>query len=265
MVVDFHTHFFPDELAERALEQLRANMPDVPSFTDGTLSALLRSMDDSGVDKAVTLPVATKPSQVESINKAAAACTNDRIIPFGALHPLCHDIEKQISFLIDAGIKGIKLHPEYQDFHVNDPAHAHMYELAAEADLIAVFHAGWDPGPFSNDHVSPAALRDVHERHPRLTMVAAHMGGLRAWDDVERHLVGLPLYFDTSSVLRDLPMEQFVRIVHAHGAERVLFASDSPWASQRTTRHWIEQSPLSDAQKTLILCSNAQRVLCRPS
>ncbi len=263
MVFDFHAHFFPEQIVERAMQQLKANMPGFRSYSDGTLGGLLRSMDDAGIDRTVTLPVATKPAQVESINQLTAACATERIIPFGALHPLLSDLEEQMAFLVDAGIRGFKLHPEYQDFHVDDPACARMYELAQEAGLVIVFHAGWDPGPFSNDHATPRALRRVIERYPHLTVVAAHMGGLEAWGEVERYLVGTPVYFDTSAVPGRIQVQQFVRIVNAHGADRVLFGTDSPWFSQRAARQWIEQMPLSDEQKTLLLSSNAQTVLQR--
>ena len=236
-------------------------MPGAPCFTDGTEAGLLRSMAEAGIGAAVTVPVATKASQVPTINALAAAGADPRLIRFGALHPQGEDLKGQVDFLRSHGIPGIKLHPEYQDFHVDDPACFRMYELLQAAGLIVVFHAGWDPGPFTRDHSRPEALRRVADRFPGLRMVAAHMGGYRMWDEVERHLAGAPVWFDTSAACEALSGEDLARLARRHGVERVLFASDSPWFSQAEALRRIEAAPFTEAERERILWRNAEELL----
>ena len=262
MIIDFHTHVFPDELAPRAMEQLRGLMPEAVAHGDGTAGALLRSMDAAGIDLAVTLPVATRESQVAGINTVAGRRPrHTRLLAFGALFPGMAGMQREVARLLDQGVKGIKLHPEYQQFRVDDPAHFDMYALLSEAELIVVFHAGWDPAPFCRNLATPRALRSVADRFPRLRMVAAHMGGYRMWDEVERWLCGTHVVFDTSAAIDVLSPEEFARRVRLHGAERVAFASDSPWFSQSGALEKVLAAPLSDAQRHAVLCGTAQALL----
>jgi uncharacterized protein len=267
MILDFHTHTFPDELAPRALDQLRQLMPPGTSpFTDGTGRGLLESMDAAGIEVSVTLPVATKESQVDAINAAAAQCSLDtRIIRFGSLFPDSPAIERHIGFLREHRVPGIKLHPEYQQFDIADPRYFPMYEQLGDAGLLVVFHAGWDPAPFCRDRASPQALREIADRFASLRIVAAHMGGHHRWDDVQRYLCGSRVFFDTSAEISQLDAREFGRRVRAHGADRVLFGSDSPWFSQQHAIAQLEQSGLSDGELEQIRWGNAARLLQLPS
>lgn len=124
-----------------------------------------------------------------------------------------------------------------------------------------LFHAGKDPGPFSCDHVLPPALKKVHCNFPNLRMVAAHMGGWKLWDQVEEHLCGLPVFFDTSAVSEYISKEQFLRIVKKHGAEHILFGTDSPWFDQGDVVKWIDSINLSDSVKEMIFEKNGRNLL----
>jgi predicted TIM-barrel fold metal-dependent hydrolase len=263
-IIDFHTHFFPPELAERAITRLIENAaPNIAmkNHTDGTVNGLINSMRAGGIDKSVTLPVATKPSQVPNINKGCAASAYPDIIQFGAMHPETESFEAEIDFLSANGIKGIKLHPEYQYSHVDDPRAFPMYEKLASAGLIAVFHSGKDPGPFTNDHAMPPALRKVHENFPALKMVAAHMGGWTVWKEVEETLAGLDIFFDTSAVYKLLPPTDFVRLCRKHGIDKILFGSDSPWYGQGESAEWVKRSGLNDTEIEAVFGGNAERLL----
>lgn len=261
MVIDFHTHIFPDELAPRALDSMRACTSTSRFGADGTLAGLLESMDHAGIDRSITLPVASRPDQLSTINAYATSLDTSRIVAFGALHPTADTLEACVRGLVAAGVRGVKLHPEYQDFHVDDPSNDPMYDLLSEAGLITVFHAGWDPAPFTRDRSHPAALRRVLDRFPRLRMVAAHMGGYRMWDEAERWLVGTRAYLDTAATLSELEPAAFVRMVRAHGADRVLFASDSPWFRQDTFLSALERSGLPDRDIERIRGDNAAELL----
>ncbi len=260
-IIDFHGHFFPDALAERAVKTV-ADMcgGEIVPALDGTLGNLLAGMEKFGISQTVNLPVATKPESVTPIN-SGLLMDNPQIIPFGALSPFSLTWESDIDFVVSKKIKGIKLHPEYQGFYMNDPAYIPFYQKIADSNLIALFHAGYDPGPFSRDHALPQMFLELKEAVPNLTIVAGHFGGLMMWDDVERYLVGSDIYFDTAAIADFLPQKQFVDMATRHGIEKVLFGSDTPWEDQGKAIRYITESTLSDSAKEQILYQNADRLL----
>ncbi|MFP4162555.1 MAG: amidohydrolase family protein [Chitinispirillaceae bacterium] len=260
-IIDFHTHVFPDDLAPRAIAQLIENAPVMQNHTDGTMNGLKQSMKQNNISHSVTLSIATKPSQVTAINKTCARNPEKGIFQFGTLHPETENFEEEIDRLVETGIRGIKFHPEYQDFHVDDFRIYPMYESLASSGLIVVFHTGKDPGPFSCDHALPHAIRQVRRDFPRLRMVAAHMGGWMVWDRVEEVLLGEDILFDTSAIYHLMNPETFVRLCRRHGTDRILFGTDSPWYDQGECVRWIEKTRLSDEEKEAVLSGNARREL----
>lgn len=260
-IIDFHTHTFPDDLAARAIASLMTNSPESRNHTDGTISGLLKSMENSGIKHSVVLPVATKPSQVPVINQNSLRLKCKQITAFGALHPQTPNIEQEIAFLKENNIPGIKFHPEYQNFYVDDKALFPVYEQLSAASLIVVFHAGKDPGPFTCDHALPCSLKRVHKNFPSLRIVAAHMGGWKLWDEVEQHLCGLPVFLDTSAISDYISEEQFRRIVNKHGADNILFGTDSPWFDQSREIRWLDSMDLSNSVKSRIFYENGRRLL----
>jgi predicted TIM-barrel fold metal-dependent hydrolase len=260
-VIDFHTHIFPDDLAERAVAKLTSYSPETRNYTNGTANGLLESMEKNGINQSVLLSIATKPSQVRVINQTAATLKSQTLIPFGTLHQDLDSICDEIQFLKKNGIKGVKFHPEYQDFYITDPKLLPIYEQLEAEGLIVQFHAGKDPGPFTCDHALPVDLRKIHMQFPKMTMIAAHLGGWGLWDDVEKELCGLPIFFDTSAIAHYIDPVQCVRIIKKHGVERILFGSDSPWFDQGDTLRWVMQLPLKDDDLECIVGKNAINVL----
>lgn len=262
MIIDIHAHAFTDELAPRALAALAANCHVQPRI-DGTCAGLLASMQRSGVDKTAIMPIATKPSQVKSINRWAEDINrqNENLICFGTLHPLQDDWQTEIDYLAANGIPGIKLHPDYQQFYVDEPELLPIYRALADAGLILLFHAGVDVGLPSPVHCPPQRLAQVLDKVPDLTIIAAHMGGYDCWDDVERYLVGRNLYFDTSYSIAHLGAERMASLIHAHGANKVLFGTDSPWTDQAEEVAKIRALALSDGEIASVLGENAGRLL----
>jgi hypothetical protein len=260
-IIDFHAHAFPDSLAQRALARLLASSPGAQVYSDGTVAGLRRVMAKSGVTQSVVLPVATKASQVASINRFAATLHGPDFIPFGSLHPHMQDIAGEIAFMRANNIRGIKLHPEFQDFYMDDPSVFPIYEALASAGIIVVFHTGIDPGPFTNDHSLPHRLAAVARRFPSLRIVASHMGGHQVWDQVEEHLLGLPVYLETSTASVNFSADKFVRFCRRHGIDRVLFGSDTPWYDQTADVPWVRQSGLSEPELEQVFYKNAERLL----
>jgi hypothetical protein len=263
-IIDFHTHIFPDSLAQRAIDALKSHSPEAKSYTNGTISGLRKSMKQAGISRSVLLPIATKPSQVATINKGCKDLMADDVIPFGTLHPGSGTFADDIALLASLHVKGIKFHPEYQDFYIDNRAFFPMYEAIQSSGLIVVFHAGKDPGPFTCDHALPPAIKKLHENFPRLKIVAAHMGGWRVWTEVEMNILGLPFYFDTSAVREWMDKNEFMRLARKHGTDRLLFGTDSPWFDQAADVRWIDSMELTQEEKDRIFFKNAEALLKEP-
>lgn len=259
-IVDFHVHAFPDAVAERAIAALLTTYK-VPAVTDGTVGGLLAHMDKAGVAHSVIMPVATKPSQVQSINDWAAAQSDPRAISFGGIHPDYQDPAGEIERIITLGLPGIKIQANWQGVYVDDPAMYPIYE-AAEGRLIVTFHSGEELAPFEEMRATPQRIARVHHDFPNLTIVAAHMGGYRMWDDVETHLLGKSVYFDTSACFAsDLPDPILLDMIRRHGVERILFATDLPFGDPLVDIPRLQKIGLTDLELDTLFTRNAQRLL----
>jgi predicted TIM-barrel fold metal-dependent hydrolase len=262
VIIDFHTHVFPDDLAERAVETLmaKANYRLKP-WNNGTVAGLVRNMDNWGIDVSVALPVITKQSQMKGLNEWAGSIFSDRLIAFGGVFPHTDDYKRDIDFVAGLGLKGLKFHVEYQDFVVDDEKMFKIYDYALSKDLILIFHAGFDygfPPPYKS---SPKQFARILEAMQGGTIIIAHLGGHGQWDDVMEHLAGKDVYFDTSMGFEYYSNEQFLEIVEIHGAQKLLFASDSPWSSAEKEMEHLMSLPLKETDKAAILGGNAKRIL----
>lgn len=261
MIIDFHTHCFPDALAPRAIATLAASC-DCPAHTDGTIAALDASMRKNGIDRSVMLQIATKPSQNHTVNSwAIEQLAQPRIIPFGSVHPRGDDWAYQLDRLAEAGVKGIKFHPEYQDFYVDDETVFPVYAHAARLGLVVVFHAGVDIGFPPPVHCTPERVKNILRVLPEERIVLAHMGGWKMWDDVDAVLRDTRIYYDTSFCHAYLAPEKMTRLIENHGTDKILFASDSPWEDQADALDTVRRLPLDSATKRAILGDNATRLL----
>ena len=262
MIIDFHTHCFPDALAAKALPIL-AKAANIPPSLDGTLAELETSMTASGIDRAVMLQIAVKTTQNKTVNNWAIErlTQNPRIIPFGSVHPLSADWSEELERLAATGVKGVKFHPEYQQVYVNDPLMFPIYDKLTELGLIAVFHAGADIGIPPPIHSRPEHFAAVIDKLPRGKTVLAHFGGWKLWDDVEHILADSHLLMDTSFCGRYMPQEKMLSLIGKHGADKFLFGSDSPWAAQTEAINDIKKLALPPADEAAILGANAAKLL----
>ena len=275
MIIDMHTHTFPEKIAASTLDKLK-HLGGTEPFTDGTAAGLGRSMAAAGVERSVVLPVATSAHQVPHINDSSARiCEKTEetgILSLGCMHPDFADYKGELRRVKALGLRGIKLHPPYQQVEFDDVRYLRILEEAFSLDLTVVTHAGIDigiPGLWCTpDHV----LRVLAQVGPG-KLVLAHMGGWKLWDEVEEKLSGAPVYFDTAFTLgavRPLPgreqvelmgAERFVRLARRHGTHRILFGTDSPWGGQREGVAEVEKLPLKREEKDAILGDNARRLL----
>lgn len=276
MIVDFHTHTFPARIAQRAISGMQA-ASHAAVFSDGTEAGLHAAMKGS-VDLSVVLPVATNPAKLISMNDVSIAENGkDGLIYFGAMHPLAENWKEELSRIADAGIKGIKIHPLYQDTDIDDIRYLRILGRAAELGLITVMHAGWDIGFPGVVRCSPEMTRKALKQVGQIPIVLAHMGGWKSWDRVSQELGDTGCYIDTAlsmgaitpleagyyadEELALLGPEVFCALVRSFGADRVLFGTDSPWASQKKEIGKLKAMPLTDSEKDMILYQNAKRFL----
>ncbi len=266
MIVDFHTHIFPDAIAAATIAKLESFSPRAVANTDGTLSGLIDSMEKGGIDYSVVLPVVTRPRQFDSINEFAAANNSGRLIYFGGIHPECDELEKKVDRIAELGLRGIKVHPDYQSTFADDERYVCIVRRALERGLFVVFHSGIDIGLPEIIHCTPEraaalldAVDDLNQGAPRI--VFAHLGACDMPDSVMKHLVGRNCLFDTSFSMQSEPTERVVELIRAHGADKILFATDSPWRDQKGSVEYLNALPLTDEEKRLILGENAAKLL----
>lgn len=267
MVIDFHTHVFPDKIAEKTISALM-KLGGIPSYGNGTLQSLKDAMKKSSTDLAVVLPVCTKPSQFDSINRFAEEINGtEGIVSFGGIHPNCEEIEEKLRYIKSRGFRGIKLHPDYQGTYIGDEKYYNIISKAVELDLYVTIHAGVDVAFPDDVHCPPSESRKLLDRlyngnreaKPRI--ILAHLGGVDLYDDVEKYLVGQPVYFDLAVILSMAPPEQVVRIIRNHGADKILFASDFPWSDLKSNLEIFNSLGLTPAERELILYKNAEKIL----
>lgn len=265
MIVDVHTHIFPEKIASKAVQGLE-HQYGVKAVNTGTTSGIRSSMLSNNIDASVLLSVATRPDQVESINDfvADASKKHSDLIGLGALHPDYPELDLEIERMKSIGLKGIKLHSEFQDFFPDDERMFDLYEALGK-DMIIVFHAGDEVIPVKEIHTTPARLASVLDSFPELTVIAAHLGGHRCWDDVERYLLGRNIYFDTAYVFpvpgsEHITVGRIKEIMETHGFEKIMFGTDYPFRDQGLETMNIMNLDIENKYKEMILGSNAARL-----
>ncbi len=268
MIIDFHTHQFPDKIAEKTIAMLAGRSGLTPA-TDGTARGLSEKLKADGIDLGVVLPVVTRPGQFDTVNACAARLHGEypRLLSFGGIHPDDEDIPGHVAKIAELGLRGIKIHPDYQGVMIDDERYVRIAKDALSHNLILVTHAGVDDGVGGETHCPPDraakfldAVYDGKEPD-EAKLVFAHGGGNRMFDSVLTYLAGRNVYFDLSYICSYIAPETALSLIRAHGAERILFGSDCPWGDPGKTLRFIRDLPVSDKEKEAILGGNAERLL----
>ena len=270
-VFDFHVHTYPDALAPKVVPALAARFGNPPSF-DGTRAGLLalmaepRAAESPGfaITAALNLPVATRPDQVVSVNNHAIATNRPPVFSLGSIHPGFPEPAAELRRIRDAGVRGVKLHSEYQAFTLDDPRMEPVWRACRDLGLVVMLHAGGERVFTAPYRVTPALLAAFLGEWPGLTVAAAHLGGFQMWDKAEQHLIGRDVYLDLSHTLNFCPAAQILRMVNAHPADRLLFGTDAPWQDPRKILGDFLALPLPPALQSAILHENAARLLGLP-
>ena len=266
MIIDFHTHCFPDALAPRAMAVLMQNASSLSlrPNTDGTADGLLSRMKASGIDRAVVCNIATNARQMCKVNDFALETLVSRpnLIPLGSLHPQGEHLEDELTRLANAGIRGIKIHPDYTTTEADSPDFDMIFALCEAKNVFVITHAGYDPVSPDHLHCTPAMVRRIMDKFPRLKLVVAHGGGVSCEEDTLALLCGENVYLDTSLLtLRPDGQDIMRHIFLSHRPDRLLFATDTPWSDTAGEVAAIRRMSLPASLESKIFSENAAALL----
>lgn len=271
MFIDCHMHAFADKIADKAVAQL-INYYQMPTHFGGRLDDVLDAAGEAGLDGLILLVAATKPEQVKPANdwvlsmlkqyqkKAQKSSPKPKIAHFGTYHVDDPDWLSEIKRLRAAGIKGIKLHPEFQGIDLANPKLRPFFE-EVKKDFVLMIHVG-DPKVSPNNMSTPKKIAAILDNFPGIRIIAAHMGGLYFWDEAYEVLAGRDVYFDTSSSLSFMDQNLARKIFAKHGTEKIFFGSDFPLKSPKEEFEVLDRiSWLSSDEKERILGLNCAELL----
>jgi len=259
-IIDFHTHAFPEKIVERTIAMLEENSGE-KACHDGRLSSLLTSMDRADITAAVIANIATKPEQFNAILAWSQEIRSQRVIPFLSVHPDDPHAREHIRMTKKEGFKGIKLHPYYQEFILDEERLFPIYDEIAKQGLILLSHTGFDIA-FPRDRIcDPEKIITVIERFPELLFVASHCGAWEDWDEVEMRLIGKNIFIEVSFSVTSLDPKRAEKMLSSHPKDYLLFGTDSPWVDQRTTAQGLEELNIDNDIKEALFCKNAERLL----
>ena len=259
MVIDFHTHIYPDKIAGKAAHNI-GKFYNIPMQREGTVSGLLDCGIKAGgtIDHFVVFSAAEVPGQVESINSYIAKTIrkHPEFTGYGTLHPEMSGAEDEIKRIIDLGLKGLKFHPDMQRFNIDDERMMDIY-ASIEGKLPVVFHTGDYRYTWSH----PARLAKVLDNFPGLIAVAAHFGGWSVYDLALEYFKNRFCYFDVSSSIPYMGNRRAVELIRIYGAERFLFGSDYPMWNPVSCLEDFMKLELTSREQDLILHKNALSIL----
>ena len=258
-IIDAHCHVYPDKIASKAVEAI-GQFYDLAMYYDGKLSTMTEQGSNNGVKHYVVFSVATTPQQVHSINNYIADVTKNSdglITGLGALHPDSETIEEDIAEIISLGLKGVKMHPDFQKFQIDDKKCYKIYELSQRHNLPVLLHTGDHRYDYSN----PGHMKRVLENFPNLTVIGAHFGGWSCWRQAAETLSEYKnFYVDCSSSFDWLDATQSKELIDLYGADHVLFGTDFPMWNYETELDHFDKIDLSEEERMLILYKNAARL-----
>ena len=222
---DAHAHIYPGKIAEKATASV-GDFYHIPMQNVGLPHVLAQRGGEAGIDRFLVCSVATKVEQVRSINQfIQEKCEKyPQFIGLGAWHQDITDISGEMDDIQARGLRGIKLHPDFQEFMIDDPKMLDVYKEAHRRGLPVLFHTGDSRTEFS----SPHRLMNVIDKLSDFTCIAAHLGGYSEWEEARRELSGTNVYIDTSSSLFKISPEEAKENIAHFGVDHTMFGTDFP-------------------------------------
>lgn len=258
-IIDTHAHVYPDKIASKAVQAV-GNFYNIEMNKNGSISCLIETGKEAGVSKYVIHSLATTTHQVQSINNfiLSSAKENDCFIPFMTFHPDMSEkeMEEERDRVLPLGVKGVKLHPDFQKFYVDDENVYKIYRVC-EGKLPILFHAG----DYRYEYSAPARIAKIAKLFPDLTVISAHFGGYHRWSEVGVYQGLDNVYFDTSSSFFMISYDEAKEIIDRLGVDKFMFGTDYPmWQAKDEVQHILNMN-LSDEDNEKIFYKNAERVL----
>ncbi|MEG2083993.1 MAG: amidohydrolase family protein [Clostridia bacterium] len=261
MIIDAHTHLFASNIAKIAIPKL-SNISKIEPFTDGTKEDAIVKMKQNNIDKAVVYSVATKPNAESKINDYLLQLDKNIFIPFGAINPFSENVVKILNFIKNNNFKGIKLHPQYQNFELMQKELCFLYDACIDLDLIVTFHAGWDVAYPTCENANAVCFAKMLDKYYNLKAILAHFGGLRQGKEVINYLAGRKnICFDTAICKENLPLEIANEIIKKHGADKIFFGTDCPWDNFASVIAYLKKLDLSEQEFDNIMSNNLIKFL----
>ncbi|MEE0946287.1 MAG: amidohydrolase family protein [Acutalibacteraceae bacterium] len=257
--IDSHCHIYPEKIAQKAVAGTD-KFYDTVAFGTGTVQNLVESGEKAGIDHFIVQSVATTPKQVKSINEFIADCvakSNGKLTGLGTLHPDSVDIKGDVEHLLELGLKGVKLHPDIQQFKCDNDKCMEIYRLCEENNLVMLMHTG----DYRYDYSNPDRIRNILNNFKKLTFIGAHLAGWSVWQEAYEKLSGYEnLYVDCSSCFGFTDVKQVYELMKKYGADRILFGTDYPmWSPLREMETFLYLD-FSDKEREKILGLNAKKV-----
>ncbi len=225
IITDIHAHVFPDRLADKAAHSI-GDFYGTPMYSAASVDRLLAEDGEADISYSVICNSAVTPHQVHDVNNflAAAAASHPSFIGFGSIYPGMDGFEEELDRMMALGLRGLKIHPEFQKLPIDDPSGIETYRAVAKRGLPVLFHMGDDRFDLS----TPQRLMNLLRQVPDLHVIAAHFGGWRAWELSYENPLPENVLYDTSGTAPMIPRDFVLRMLDRFGAERFLFGSDFP-------------------------------------
>lgn len=296
VIIDSHSHVYPPEVARLISSNYQlgvAGVPTSPAATApleehpsppprprltehpqlvelprvGTLDDTTASMARTGIERAWMLPVATKPKRVRETNDwvLATCAANPQFTPFATIHARDPQWREELDRVIAAGARGVKLHVQLQlqegSKHLLSDEMMAVFEALERADVLMITCTFFADEIGTGRPGASLRLLDVLAAFPRLRMIAAHMGAMFNWDGGAEPIFGSRAYLDLAYVPGLIEPNRLVEMIRQHGAEKILFGTDIPYADPQYILDTFMDLPLNNDEREAILWRNATTAL----
>lgn len=255
-IFDSHVHIYPDKIADKASKTI-GEFYNIDMKFNGSVSELLEECETAGVNRCLVHSVATTHEQVQKINDYISENVKEypeKFVGFGSLHPSmsAEEADKEVKRMIEIGLMGVKLHPDFQLFNIDDKHAMELYEVI-DGRLPILFHVGDKRYSYS----SPTRLAAAAKRFPRQKIIAAHLGGYSVWDKAKSCLADLEnVYTDASSTLEFISPEKAMEFIRAFTVDKVFFGTDYPMWSASDEIKKINRLSLDETEREKIFYKN---------